>query len=147
MAFTIDKRLQNECHVLAEDHQLSYLLHHNAEFLWFILVPHTRLTQFYQLEPTLLRHICHKINDVSAFIQARFEIERLNVTTVGQDVSQLHIHLTEQTQKETDWPEEVWGKSCDKTYGSDEISTIQQQLSVYLKKKAVKAKACLTFGR
>lgn len=143
----IDEKLQNECHLLTEDHHLSYLLHQNAEFLWFILVPHTHLTQFYQLEPKLLRQICHKINRISEFIQAQFAIERLNVTTVGQDVSQLHINVAEHTTRMSIWPEEAWGRSCSKTYACEEITTIQQQLTVHLKNHAKKAKACLTFNR
>lgn len=143
----IEDKLQSECHLLTEDTQLSYLLHQNADFIWFILVPHTRLTHFYQLEPTLLRQICHKINSISDFIQGQFGIDRLNVTTVGQEVSQLHIHVAEETSQTSLWPDEAWGRACKKTYGYNEILIIQQQLSAYFKKQAGKAKACLTFNR
>ena len=49
MAFKIDERLTADCTVLHEQDGMSFLLHHNADVLWFILLPHTEAIEFYQL--------------------------------------------------------------------------------------------------
>jgi len=130
--FKLDKRLQADCHVLVETSQLSYLLHKNAEVLWLILVPYSGQTEFYLLEASLQNQVCRQINSVSAFIQSHFAIDKINVATIGNVVSQLHIHVIGRSQNDAYWPDVVWGRAFDKTYRASEVDSIRQQLKDYL---------------
>ena len=126
--FAIDKRFLNDCSVIMEHDGVSYLLHNNAEVLWFILLPHTRQTEFYQLEAALQNHVCTQINQMSVFIQSHFEIDKINVATIGNVVSQLHIHVIGRRRDDVYWPDVVWGKGFDKTYSDEQRLKIGEQL-------------------
>lgn len=131
--FTLDQRLLNDCHVIAQPEGLSYLLHNNAEVVWFILVPHTRQTEFYRLEPGLQSRVCTQINHMSGFIQSHFEVDKINVASIGNVVSQLHIHVIGRRRDDAYWPDVVWGKGYQKTYNEQQRLTISRQLISALK--------------
>ena len=56
-AFAVDKELLQNCQQVAEADRFSYLLNQNAEVVWFILVPHTNVTELYQLETDLQQQV------------------------------------------------------------------------------------------
>lgn len=130
--FCIDHRLLNDCHEITELNGISYLLHRNAEVVWFILVPHTDQTEFYQLTPLLQNQLCSQVNLLSEFIQLHFDIHKINVATIGNIVSQMHIHVIGRRQDDVYWPDVVWGKSFDKTYQAEQVSLISDQLINFL---------------
>ena len=130
--FKIDKDLLQNCKQLAESDRFSYLLHHNAEVVWFILVPHTEIRELYLLDPELQQQGYQQINLLSDFIQSHFSIDKINVASIGNVVPQLHIHVIGRPCDDAYWPDVVWGKKFDKKRESTEISRISAQLSAYL---------------
>jgi diadenosine tetraphosphate (Ap4A) HIT family hydrolase len=130
--FKLDSRLQADCHWMAKTDDITYLLHKNAEVLWFILVPGTDRTEFYQLEAALQNHVCQQINAVSVFIQSQFQMDKINVATIGNVVSQMHIHVIGRTHNDIYWPDVVWGRAFEKTYRPAEVESIKQSLNTYL---------------
>ncbi len=130
--FCLDERLQKDCHVMIETDGLSYLLHSNAEVCWFILVPHTDQTEFFKLDPSIQQQLCEQINLLSEFVKLNFESDKINVATIGNVVSQMHIHVIGRRRDDAYWPDVVWGKGFDKTYDSTQVSRIREQLTSYL---------------
>ena len=63
--FDLDPRLRADCDLLSENDDCSYLLHRNAAVDWLIAVPHTSLTELYQLPADLQRSVCADINRMS----------------------------------------------------------------------------------
>ncbi|MBT3204893.1 MAG: HIT family protein [Gammaproteobacteria bacterium] len=131
--FSLDERLVKDCHVIVETDGLSYLLHSNAEVAWFILVPHTNQTEFYQLDSLLQKQLCEQVNLLSAFVKSHFNSDKINVATIGNVVSQMHIHVIGRRTDDVYWPDVVWGRESEKTYNSEQISLITEQLTYYLK--------------
>jgi len=131
-AFAVDKELLQNCQQVAEADRFSYLLHQNAEVVWFILVPHTNVTELYQLETDLQQQVYQRINRLSDFIQSHFSIDKINVASIGNVVSQLHIHVIGRRLDDVYWPDVVWGKKFEKKRESAQISLISSQLSTYL---------------
>jgi len=132
MQFSIDKRLLQDCFLITESNGVSYLLHRNAEVVWFILVPQCDQTEFYQLASSLQQQLCSQINLLSGFIQSHFDIHKINVATIGNVVSQMHIHVIGRRQDDAYWPDVVWGKAFDKTYSDRQVSFISEQLIHFL---------------
>ena len=130
--FTLDSRFYNDCSVLLERNEISYLLHRNAEVKWIILVPHTPHTELYQLDAALQSLLLEQINRVSAFIKQTWPIDKINVATIGNVVSQLHMHVIGRTINDAYWPGVVWGRSFDKTYTQLQERDIQHQLQSFL---------------
>ena len=131
--FSLDERLVKDCHLMVETDGLNYLLHSNAEVAWFILVPHTNQTEFYQLDSLLQKQLCEQVNLLSAFVKSQFNSDKINVATIGNVVSQMHIHVIGRRTDDVYWPDVVWGRESEKTYNSEQISLITEQLTSYLK--------------
>jgi diadenosine tetraphosphate (Ap4A) HIT family hydrolase len=110
MGFNIDERLIADCHVLQELDDMSLLLHNNADVLWFILVPHTDVVEFYQLSMQQQQNLCTQINRISELINNNFQFDKLNVATIGNVVSQMHIHIVARRKEDPYWPGVVWGQ-------------------------------------
>lgn len=132
--FSIDERLLADCSVLTESAEFSYLLQQNAEVAWFILLPHTRKTEFYQLGASLQNQVCIEINRVSDFILSQFSVDKINVATIGNVVSQMHIHVIGRRMDDAYWPDVVWGKPAGKKYKTSQIDKLRQQFISHLHK-------------
>ncbi len=126
--FVIDKRLLNDCQLITELGGISYLLHKNAEVAWFIMVPHIQQTEFYQLDATLQNQLCTQINLLSEFIKSNFDSHKINVATIGNVVSQMHIHVIGRRNDDVYWPDVVWGKGFAKSYDAKQVSSISERL-------------------
>lgn len=94
-----------------KDLKLSKLLLMNdARFPWVILVPrHENVRDLIDLLPAHQRILLHEINRVSTFMKHYFNAEKLNIATIGNIVSQLHVHVVARSSKDAAWPKPVWG--------------------------------------
>ena len=68
----------------------------------------------------------------SKFVYENYEIDKLNIASIGNLVSQLHIHIVGRYFDDPCWPGVVWGTSHYKAYESEEIVQIQQKLEFVL---------------
>ncbi len=132
--FTLDRRLREDCTLLRQDDELSYLLHDNAEVLWIILVPHTRQTEFYLLPLAMQLRLLNEITRISECLQTKFSCDKINVATIGNVVSQLHIHVIGRRHDDAYWPDVVWGKPLVRHHAPDTIESIEQRLLACLDK-------------
>lgn len=130
--FTLDERLKADCHFLHKTDSYTVLLNKNAEVAWFILVPHVQQTEFYLLKPARQNHLCEEINLISVFIQSKFQIDKINVATIGNVVSQMHIHVIGRRKDDAYWPDVVWGKARTKNYEVEQVEAIRKNFSDYL---------------
>ena len=129
--FQINQVLSANGQLLAESEQFSYLLHENAEVAWFILVPHTEICELYQLDAEFQQQVYCQINLLSEFIQAHFSVHKMNVATIGNVVSQLHIHVIGRRRDDLYWPDVVWGRNYKKTRSSSQIELITRQFLAF----------------
>ena len=127
--FTLDPRLAADCHLLGTFNGAELLLMNNAHFPWFILVPHTEHTEFYELGRTDQQALLSSINALSTFLKQELASEKLNIATIGNIVKQLHIHIVGRTQSDACWPGVVWGTRHRIEYAVADVARIRQSLS------------------
>ena len=116
------------------------MLSRNAYFPWFILVPDTKETEFYKLEKQHQLLLLDQINKLSNFIEKNFSVDKLNIATIGNIVSQMHIHVVGRQQKDVCWPGVVWGSDKFKPYTDGGFESIREQLELDLKEAFIAAK-------
>ena len=72
-----------------------------------------------------------EINLVSKVIKENFNCDKLNIATLGNVTSQLHIHIIGRNKNDPTWPNPVWN-SKDKAYDEKEkrcvIKLLQEKL-------------------
>lgn len=133
MNMTLDTRLKADTYQLGEFDGSLLLLSKNALFPWFILVPETREIEFHKLSAAQQSRTQQQINAVARFIEDHFSADKINIATIGNIVSQLHIHIIGRNKNDACWPGVVWGTSHFEDYEAHTIATLKTQLAGMLK--------------
>jgi diadenosine tetraphosphate (Ap4A) HIT family hydrolase len=129
MNIELDSRLQADAYRLGEFDNSLLLLSKNALFPWFILVPDSRETEYHKLDPALQASLQQHINAIARFIEMHFNTDKINIATIGNVVSQLHIHIIGRHQHDACWPGVVWGSTLFEAYASEQLDNIKIQLA------------------
>ena len=124
----LDPKLKQDCHVLGYFDSNILLLMKNAYFPWFIIVPQSNKIEFYQLDAPLQIKILKQINQVSQFINDCYAVDKINIATLGNVVSQLHVHVVGRYHNDICWPGLVWGVEQFKPYNDNDIIKIKKSL-------------------
>ena len=134
--FSLDPRLQRDCHTLGElggelggeRGENLLLLMDNSLLPWFVIVPKENVTEIYELTHEKQLEILDLINKMSVFVNEHFNIDKLNIAAIGNIVSQLHIHLVGRRRDDYCWPGVVWGVAQKEAYIKEEVSRIKTLL-------------------
>lgn len=132
MNFQLNERLAADTYPIA-DHPDYYLgLNKNALVPWFILVPKTNELELFACTDCFKTRIRSTVDSLASFIQQHFTADKMNLATLGNVVSQLHIHIIARTNDDFAYPDPVWGKTNFLAYEEEEknaiIAAIQHHL-------------------
>ena len=93
------------------DLKLSTVIMEDKEFPWLLLIPRVAdVVQMNQLSEQDQLQLMKEINFCSSIMEELFECDRLNVAAIGNKTPQLHVHIICRTEKDSLWPETVWGQ-------------------------------------
>ncbi len=137
MTFQLDERLNNDCFVLAESDSCLVLLLNNCHFPWFIVVPKTVQTELYLLPEVEQLALQKQTNLISEFVHINFDCDKLNVASIGNIVSQMHMHIIARNENDPCWPGVVWGTSFQKAYSIEDAVIIQHKLQSFYQDKVI----------
>lgn len=102
------------------------LLKDNSAFPWIIIVPEVEdgIEDLHQLPATQYTEVVFLIRQVSEFMCAYFQPEKLNVACIGNQVRQMHIHLVARSSSDPAWPGTVWASDVKAAYTTEQIVDI-----------------------
>jgi len=133
--FKLDSRLANDCFILGEINSNLVLLLNNSLVPWFILVPKTSEIEIIDLPQQQQNLIQDSIGLLATFVKNHFKISKLNIATIGNIVSQLHIHVVGREPGDYCWPNVVWGTTEREEYEQQTIDGIIEALVLQLESK------------
>lgn len=128
MSFQLHEQLKKDCYVLGRLDSSQVLLLDNALVPWFILVPETESTEFHALDPDMQLRVLAEINQLSAWVEQTFTVDKLNVAMIGNKVPQMHIHVIGRNRNDYCWPGVVWASSEREPYKSAEVDKIREDI-------------------
>jgi len=137
MTFQLDPRLDNDCYRLAESENSLWLLLNNRYFPWFVIVPKTETTELYLLAKEVQEQLQRETNLISEFVNSCFDCDKLNVASIGNIVSQMHVHIIARTESDPCWPGVVWGTKVKDLYQLQEVVDIQTKLQQFCQHKKI----------
>lgn len=110
--FKLDERLQRDTVNVGDFELCRLLIHRDARFPWFILVPRReKIFEIYQLAEgeriQMLRESCRL---AEAMVDV-FSPDKINIATLGNQVPQLHQHHIARFVTDAAWPNPVWGSA------------------------------------
>jgi diadenosine tetraphosphate (Ap4A) HIT family hydrolase len=131
----LDYRLEQDCIKLGTIDKNLLLLMNNSLIPWLIIVPsntidkstNSSIVEFDLLPSEQQIDLLKLINQLSAFLRRYFTLDKINIASIGNVVSQLHIHVVGRSTNDYCWPDVVWGNN-------KQVPWEEQQLAELIKK-------------
>ena len=110
MSFTLDARLENSSFKILDWPLSEVRLKNNDYFPWLILIPRVSMEviEIFQLEKNQQKRLLNEIAKLSQHVKHYFQAKKINVGTLGNIVSQLHVHVIARQEYDCAWPHSVW---------------------------------------
>lgn len=128
--FAIDDHILSSCFTLGQWTLSTVLLKNNANYPWLILVPRVAQAKEIDQLPQETRYLLmDEISKLAFLVRTYFKPDKLNVGTLGNIVSQLHIHVVGRFIDDELWPHGVWQKELQTTnYSKSALSKLMTDL-------------------
>ncbi len=109
MTFTLDPTLLDNSIELADWPLCTVLLKNERQYAWCILIPkRENISDITQLDSDTQIALMQEIDRLAKIIHHHFQPDKLNIATIGNKVSQLHIHVVGRFKHDPLWPESIW---------------------------------------
>jgi diadenosine tetraphosphate (Ap4A) HIT family hydrolase len=131
--FSLDSRLQQDTLVVGDFPLCRLLLMNDANYPWFILVPRREaVSELFQLDTADQQQLWLETTRLAETLKDAFVADKMNVATLGNVVSQLHMHVIVRRREDQAWPAPVWGRHPVRVYEAAEIAAIRERLRLVL---------------
>nr|WP_199868752.1 HIT domain-containing protein [Pseudomonas sp. CFBP 13719] len=128
--FSLDARLAGDAHVIGDFALCRLLLSNDARYPWFILVPRRPdITEVFELDDADREVLWSETNALAKLLHQEYGADKINVATLGNVVSQLHMHVIVRYRTDAAWPAPVWGKLPAMPYTAEQLATVRQRLA------------------
>ena len=127
--FALDSRLQQDCLVIGDFPLCRLLLMNDSNYPWFILVPRREeVSELFQLDADDQRQLWQETTLLAETLKGIFEADKMNVATLGNVVSQLHMHVIVRRREDASWPAPVWGRHPAQPYSEEQAGQVVDKL-------------------
>ncbi len=131
--FVLDSRLQQDTLPMGDFALCRLLLSNDSNYPWFILVPkRADISELFQLDAADQEQLWRETTAFAQVLKQAFEADKLNIATLGNVVSQLHMHVIVRRHGDAAWPAPVWGKHPARTYSDAQVAAIRERLRTAL---------------
>lgn len=131
--FMLDARLQQDTLHLGDFPLCSLLLMNDSQYPWFILVPRREdVSEVFQLSDADQRQLWQETTRLAECLKDSFKADKMNIATLGNVVSQLHMHVVVRTRKDISWPAPVWGRHPAVPYEAAPLASLRERLQTVL---------------
>lgn len=123
--FEMDKRLVEDTIALGEFALCRVLLMNDSRYPWLILVPRiAAASEVFELTVEQQQQLWQETNTAGQVLKSIYQADKINIATLGNVVSQLHMHIVVRMQDDAVWPAPVWGNGEAQPYTEKAIAQI-----------------------
>ena len=127
--FDLDSRLQQDTLLLGDFPLSRLLLSNDSRYPWFILVPRREeVSEVFQLGAEDQRALWAETALLAEVLKDAFNADKINIATLGNVVSQLHMHVIVRYRDDDAWPAPVWGRHPAKPYEPGQLAALRDRL-------------------
>lgn len=131
--FALDSRLQQDTVPVGDFPLCRLLLMNDVHYPWFILVPRREdVSELFQLDADDQQVLWQETTQLAEMLKDTFAADKMNVATLGNVVSQLHMHVVVRRREDAAWPAPVWGKQPAQPYSDEQVVAIKAKLCLVL---------------
>ncbi|WP_420412502.1 HIT family protein [Roseibium sp.] len=118
--FDLNPRLEGDSLPVLDLALSSIRLMKDANYPWLLVVPRKPdLVEIIDLDENDQLQLMREIAMVSRVLREVTECEKLNVGALGNQVSQLHVHIVARFRDDAAWPGPIWGVVPPRSYEND----------------------------
>ena len=129
--FALNPQLAADTHLLGELPLCRVLLMNDQQYPWLILVPRRAdVSEVFELSEADQALLWQETRLVAEKLKDAFGADKINIATLGNVVSQLHMHVIARFTTDAAWPAPVWGRHAAKAYSAEQLAELKQKLSV-----------------
>jgi diadenosine tetraphosphate (Ap4A) HIT family hydrolase len=133
LEFELHPQLAADCIVLGDFPVSRLLLLNDSNYPWFVLVPRRAgATEIYHLSDEEQCILMKESSFLASNLADIFAAKKMNVASLGNMVSQLHIHHIVRYETDKAWPAPVWGKVPAVPYSEKEIEAVRGKLEALM---------------
>lgn len=122
MNFKIDPTLEKDSVFIKNLRLCQLRLINNSDFPWLVLIPmKNNLVEITDLSDDEYVQMNHEIKNIAAKFKEIMKADKLNIASIGNVVSQLHIHIIARYANDKLFPKPVWGSEL-VAYSKDELN-------------------------
>lgn len=108
--FALDSRLQNDSRLVTDLAVCQVRLMNCSDVSWLLLVPKVAdAVEWFDLSAQQRQTAEQEITQVAQALKSITQADKINIATLGNVVSQLHIHVIARHKDDCAWPNPVWG--------------------------------------
>ncbi|MCL7461571.1 HIT domain-containing protein [Pseudomonas sp. NW5] len=127
--FVLDTRLAQDTLPIGDLPLCRLLLMNDARYPWFILVPRREeVSELFQLEAADQQQLWQEATLLAELVKDAFAADKMNVATLGNVVSQLHLHVIGRRRSDDTWPAPVWGQGAAQPYTAEELQAVRERV-------------------
>ncbi|WP_236234522.1 HIT family protein [Pseudomonas tohonis] len=131
--FALDQRLQQDCLPVGDFPLCRLLLMNDAHYPWFILVPRREeVSELFLLDADDQLRLWNETTRLAEVLKDSFGADKMNVATLGNVVSQLHMHVIVRRREDAAWPAPVWGRHPAQPYSPEQVAEVMARLRLVL---------------
>ena len=129
MSFTLNSRLENSSLLITTIDAFQLRLVNDKRYIWLLIIPTmANIIELDDLEPETQTALFQLASQLSSSIKSHFNADKMNIATIGNIVSQFHLHIVARKQTDATWPEPIWGKGTAEPYSDEEASVMMAQM-------------------
>ncbi|WP_288650133.1 HIT domain-containing protein [Pseudomonas sp. UBA5568] len=127
--FVLDPRLQQDTWVLGDFVLCQLLLSRDANYPWFILVPRrAEVSELFDLSLADQHLLWQETTQLAEALKRSYGADKMNVATLGNVVSQMHMHVIVRQHDDVAWPAPVWGKCPAVAYTDAQVQAVRARV-------------------
>lgn len=135
MIYLLDPAISATSHPVGELLLSELRLMDDARYPWLILVPRVAdAREWCDLPWDQSQMLLAEAHTVAQALRRCFEIDKLNVATLGNQVAQLHLHVIGRRHDDPVWPHSVFGRGERVPYAAEiaarHIATLRAELPI-----------------
>ena len=93
-SFEVDSKLNHDTYFVSDLNLCRLLIMNESNYPWLILVPRRfNITEIYQLSNEDRFQLDFEINFLSEKLANYYKADKMNIASIGNIVSQLHVHI------------------------------------------------------
>lgn len=110
MNFELNSILEQDSIFITKLELCQLRLMNNANFPWVILIPELiNIVEITDLKVNEFEKLNSEVLQVAKIMKSIFNPDKLNIATLGNIVSQMHIHIVARFKDDKLFPGSVWG--------------------------------------